>query len=161
MIGYLLVHYLLIAVNYNKSQSSAAPFFLDCRGLTPFSFYGWTTYTVSTRLHRKHIRCPAMDICEPHRKHLFLYCCIYSALHSNGSYPIVACIFAVAECVYQVVALQWVYMSQYFYHLCWEFLHPLWVTSRQYYRPGFDDTWASTRGFRRWQSGMLTTTALF
>jgi hypothetical protein len=37
-----------------------------------------------------------MDIREPHRKHLFLYCCIYSALHSNGSYPIVACVFVAA-----------------------------------------------------------------
>jgi hypothetical protein len=50
-----------------------------------------STYIVSTRTHRKYIRCPAMDICEPHRKHFFLYC-IYSALHSNGSYPIVACV---------------------------------------------------------------------
>jgi hypothetical protein len=38
-----------------------------------------------------------MDICEPHIKYLFLYCCIYSALHSNGSYPIVTCVFFVAE----------------------------------------------------------------
>jgi hypothetical protein len=37
-----------------------------------------------------------MDICEPHRKHLFLYCCIYSALHSNGIYLIVTCVFVVA-----------------------------------------------------------------
>jgi hypothetical protein len=29
--------------------------------------------------HMKHIRCPAMDICEPHRKHLFC-CCIYNAV---------------------------------------------------------------------------------
>jgi hypothetical protein len=50
---------------------------------------------VSRRTHRKHIRCPEMDICEPHRKHLFNYCCIYSALHSNGSYPIVACILRI------------------------------------------------------------------
>jgi hypothetical protein len=32
-----------------------------------------TTYIVSRRTHRKHIRCQAIDICEPHRKHLF--CC--------------------------------------------------------------------------------------
>jgi hypothetical protein len=37
-----------------------------------------------------------MDICEPHRKHLFLYCCIYSAVHSNGNYPIVSCVFFAA-----------------------------------------------------------------
>jgi hypothetical protein len=37
-----------------------------------------------------------MDICEPHRKHLFLYRCIYSALHSDGSYPTVARAFVVA-----------------------------------------------------------------
>jgi hypothetical protein len=37
-----------------------------------------------------------VDICELHRRHLFLYCCIYSALHINGSYPIVACVFVAA-----------------------------------------------------------------
>jgi hypothetical protein len=36
-----------------------------------------------------------MVICELHREHFFLYCCTYSALHSNGSYPIVACVFVV------------------------------------------------------------------
>jgi hypothetical protein len=44
------------------------------------------------------IRWPEMDICEPHRKHRFLYCCIYNVLHRNGSYPIVACVFVVAYC---------------------------------------------------------------
>jgi hypothetical protein len=57
--------------------------------------YDWTTYIVSRRTHRKHIRCPAMDICEPYRKHLFPHC-IYSALYSSGSSPIVACVFVVA-----------------------------------------------------------------
>jgi hypothetical protein len=47
--------------------------------------------------HREHIRWPAMDTGEPLREHLFLYCCIYSALHRNGSYPIVACVFVVAR----------------------------------------------------------------
>jgi hypothetical protein len=46
----------------------------------------------------KNIRCPAMDTWEPHRKHRFLYCYIYSVLHRNGSYPIVACLFVVAYC---------------------------------------------------------------
>jgi hypothetical protein len=56
------------------------------------------TYIISRRAYTKHIRCPA--ICEPHRKHLFLYCCIYSALHSNGNYPIVAVVFvAVLMCL--------------------------------------------------------------
>jgi hypothetical protein len=64
-------------------------------GTHTFSFYDWTTYIVSRKIHIKHIRCPAVDICEPHRKHHFLYC-ISSALHSNGSYPIVASIFVVA-----------------------------------------------------------------
>jgi hypothetical protein len=45
----------------------------------------------------ENIRCPAMDICEPHRKQIFFYCCIYSALHYNGSYPNVACIFFAAD----------------------------------------------------------------
>jgi hypothetical protein len=33
--------------------------------------------------HRKHICCLAMDICEPHRKHIlrhWFYCCIYSVV---------------------------------------------------------------------------------
>jgi hypothetical protein len=55
-----------------------------------------TTYIVSRWTHTKHIRCPATDICESHRKHFFLYCCIYCALHSNGSYPTVACVFVAA-----------------------------------------------------------------
>jgi hypothetical protein len=50
---------------------------------------GWPT---------ENIRCPAMVICESHRKHFFLYSFIYSALHSNGNYPIVACVFVVACC---------------------------------------------------------------
>jgi hypothetical protein len=54
-----------------------------------------------------------MDICGQYRKRLFLYCCIYIALHSNGSYPIIACVFVVRECVYRVVAQQRVLMSQY------------------------------------------------
>jgi hypothetical protein len=60
--------------------------------------YDWTTYIVSRRIHRKQIRCPTMDICEPHRKRLFLYCSIYSASHRIWSYPIVACLFFVAYC---------------------------------------------------------------
>jgi hypothetical protein len=36
--------------------------------------------------------------CEPHRKHLFLYCCIYSALHCNGSCPIFSCVFVAMYC---------------------------------------------------------------
>jgi hypothetical protein len=91
----------LITITLN--QFSAEPFFLDCRGLAPFLFsfcdwlliYNWTTYIVSARTNGKHTRCPAMDICESHRKHLFPYC-FYSALHSNGNYPIVARVFVVA-----------------------------------------------------------------
>jgi hypothetical protein len=61
-----------------------------------------------------------MDICEPHRKHLFLSRCIYSALHSNGNCPIVACILS-RDCVYRVVAQQRVYMSQYIYSVTKKF----------------------------------------
>jgi hypothetical protein len=57
-----------------------------------------TTYIVSRRAYGKHIHCPPMDICEPHRKHRFLYCYIYSVLHRNGNYPIVARLFVVAYC---------------------------------------------------------------
>jgi hypothetical protein len=52
-----------------------------------------TIYIVSRRIHRKHIPCWTIDLYGPHRKHLFLRCCIYSTLHSNGYYPIVACVF--------------------------------------------------------------------
>jgi hypothetical protein len=55
-----------------------------------------TTCIVSRLTHRKYIRCLAVDMWKPHRKHLFFYCCIYSALHSNGSNPIVAAIFIAA-----------------------------------------------------------------
>jgi hypothetical protein len=51
----------------------------------------YTTYIVSSRTYRKHIRCPSMNICERNRKHLFLYC-IHSMWHSNTSYPMVACV---------------------------------------------------------------------
>jgi hypothetical protein len=77
------IKFVLITINYNNLQKSSAKFFfLDCRGFAPFSFsfydrlliYDWTTYIASRRIHRKH---------------LFLYCCIYSALHSNGINPLV------------------------------------------------------------------------
>jgi hypothetical protein len=58
----------------------------------------WFTYIFSRRIHRKHIHFPAMDICEPHRKHRSLYCYMYSALHSTGNYSSVACVFVVAYC---------------------------------------------------------------
>jgi hypothetical protein len=38
-----------------------------------------------------------VDICEPHRKLRFLCCCIYSVLHSKGSYQVVTCVFVAAE----------------------------------------------------------------
>jgi hypothetical protein len=100
----LLLQSLIITINYKNSQRlSADPVFLECQGLAPILvlvlrltlIYDWTTYIVWRWTHRRHIHCPAMDICEPHRKHHFLYC-IYSALHRNGSYPIVACVFVVA-----------------------------------------------------------------
>jgi hypothetical protein len=78
-------------MNITHNQSSVEPFFLDCRGLVRFlllfavsdwlPIYDWTTYIVLRRIHRKHH---------------FLYCCIYSALHRNGIYPIVACVSFVA-----------------------------------------------------------------
>jgi hypothetical protein len=68
---------------------------------------------LSRRTHRKHTRCPQMYICEPNRKHIFPYCCIYNGLHSDGNYRIVACVFVAAKCVYRVVPQQRVYMSQY------------------------------------------------
>jgi hypothetical protein len=103
------------SITITHSRSSAEPFFLERRGLAPFSFsfydwlliYDWTTYIASRRTYRKHIRCLAMDIGKEHRKHLFLYCiyarciatevtrllpayslpreCVYQSLPSNGS----------------------------------------------------------------------------
>jgi hypothetical protein len=102
---HLLVQSLVITINYNNSQSifsrTLLPWLPRTRSflvlvLRLTLIYDWTIYIVSRRIHRKHIRFLAMDICEPHRKHRVLYCCIYSALHSNGSYPIVACIFVAA-----------------------------------------------------------------
>jgi hypothetical protein len=124
MIGFIDTFF---TISRNHTQSSAEPFFLDCRGLASFSFsfydrlliYDWTTYTVSRRTHRKYTLCPAMDICELHRKHRFLYCCIYSALHNNGSYPIVACLFVVAGICLPRRCQQQVYTSQYIYiYMC-------------------------------------------
>jgi hypothetical protein len=57
---------------------------------------GRLSHIALERTYRKHIRCPEIDIRERYRKLLFLYCFIYSALHSNESYPIVACVFVVA-----------------------------------------------------------------
>jgi hypothetical protein len=62
-----------------------------CRYLLLYLIRFCTTYIVSRRTS-------AMDICEPHRKHRFLYFCIYSALHRNGNYPIVAYVFVIAYC---------------------------------------------------------------
>jgi hypothetical protein len=102
----LLIPSFTVSLNHNQLQQLTIRY---CLRLAPFSFtfsfsfydslliYEWPTYRISRRIHRKHIRFPPMDICEPHRKHLFLYCCNYSALHSNGSYPIVAYVFVVAE----------------------------------------------------------------
>jgi hypothetical protein len=101
MIGFINTLFTLTH-NHNISQSILTEhFFLDCRATLHscslslslwFDSILYYILYVSRRTHRKHIRCPAMDICEPHRKHLFLYC-IYSALHSKDSYPIVACVF--------------------------------------------------------------------
>lgn len=102
---HLHVQFLVITINCNNSQSSAEPFFLDCRGLVPFSFsfYNWlliydrNTYIISRWTHplpSNGYTC----VCEPQRKHCFLCCCIYSALHRNGSYLIVACVSIVAYC---------------------------------------------------------------
>jgi hypothetical protein len=87
------------SVTMTHSQSSGVPSFLECLGPAPFSFsfcdwllsFDWTTYIVSRRIHKEHVHRPAMDTCEQHRKHLFLYCCIYSAFHSNGLVRIRCC----------------------------------------------------------------------
>jgi hypothetical protein len=63
----LILQSLVFTINY-KNTIFSRPFFLDCRGLAPFSFsfYDWlliydrTTYTVSRRIHIRSTRCPAM-----------------------------------------------------------------------------------------------------
>jgi hypothetical protein len=82
-------------------------------GHAPFSFsffivlLSLPSYNSSARTPRKTpsslmknacllVRYLGMDICEQYRKHLFFYCCNHSALHSTGSYPIVACVFVAA-----------------------------------------------------------------
>jgi hypothetical protein len=57
-----------------------------------------------------------MDICGTHRKHPFLYCCVYSALPSNGVVQLLPAYTLSLERFYRVVAQQRVYMSQYFSH---------------------------------------------
>jgi hypothetical protein len=89
----LLLQSLLIAINYNNSQSIFSRTLLPWLPKTcsiPILVLRLTSdlrlyhLLISRWTHRKHIRCPAMDKCESHRKHLFIYCCIYFALHSNG-----------------------------------------------------------------------------
>jgi hypothetical protein len=90
----LLTAYFTISLNHNQLQQITIN-----NWLAPFSFslYSNFWFTIYSRtIRRRDIHCPPMDICEPHRKHCFLYCCIYSMLHRNGSYPIVACMFVVA-----------------------------------------------------------------
>jgi hypothetical protein len=99
-----------ISLNHNQLQHLKIN---DC--LSPFLFsfsdwlliYDWTTYMVMRRIHRKHIRWPAIEICEPHGKHLFFYCYIYSALQRNESYPIVARVFVVSYCCRFYLATGW------------------------------------------------------
>jgi hypothetical protein len=52
-----------------------------------------------------------MDICEPHRKYLFLY--IYRRCITTENIRLLPAYSLSWECVYQVVAQQRVYVSQY------------------------------------------------
>jgi hypothetical protein len=49
-----------------------------------------------------------------HIENLSLYCCIYSVLHSNGSYPTVACVSFAAGMRLLSRFLETAYMPQYF-----------------------------------------------
>jgi hypothetical protein len=100
----LLLKSLLIIIDYNNSQSifsrtllwlARTRSILVLRLLPDLRLH---CFIASRRIHRKHIRCPTMDICEPHTKHRFFYCRIYRALHSNGNYPIIPYVFVVAYC---------------------------------------------------------------
>jgi hypothetical protein len=95
---YLFVHTLLIAVNYNDSQSifsrTLLPWLLHSPSRSATDLIRFcTSYIVSRQTHIIHIRCPAIS--EPHRKHLFLYC-ICSVLHNSWGYLIVAYVFVAA-----------------------------------------------------------------
>jgi hypothetical protein len=112
----------LITINYNNSQSTFSrtllPWLPRTRSILVLvlrltSDLWLDNLRVSRRTHRKHIRCTAMDICEPHRKHLFLYCCIYSPMHSNEVIRFFPAYSLSRERVYRVVTQQRVYMSQY------------------------------------------------
>jgi hypothetical protein len=106
-------------MNYNKSQSSVETFFLDCWGLTPFSFsfydwlliYDWTTYTGSRRTHRKHIQ---QWIYANHIESTCSSIVIFTArcLETEVIRMLPASSLS-REYVYRVVAQQSVYMSQY------------------------------------------------
>jgi hypothetical protein len=107
-----------ITINYNNSQPIfSRSLFLDCRGLSPFSFsfYDWTTYIVSRRTQRKH-PFPSSGHAN-HRENtsssilLFTACCI--ATEVIRLLPVYA---LTRECVYQVVPQQRVYKSQYANH---------------------------------------------
>jgi hypothetical protein len=84
--------------------------------------------------HIENIRCPVLDICEPHRKHLFLYCCVYSAFHSNGCYPIVVCVFVVTGMCLPTRCPATVYMLQYlFLRVSVWYWKPSWIIRNQFY----------------------------
>jgi hypothetical protein len=71
----------------------------------------WTTYIISRRTYRKHIRCPAMDICEPHKNTassvvFAAHCMATEFIRSLPAYSLPR------EYVYRVFAQQRFYMSQ-------------------------------------------------
>jgi hypothetical protein len=102
----LLTPSCIICLNHNQLQQLKIN---DCLRLAPFSFlfslsdrlpvYEMTRLLLDSQCgYIENIPCPAMGLCEPHRRYLFLYCCTYSALHNNGIYPIVACLFVAEYC---------------------------------------------------------------
>jgi hypothetical protein len=91
----LLLQSLVITINYNNSTISLE---LNPSSLTAedsphscsYFILFFTTYIGLRQTQRKHIYCPAMDICKPHRKDLLQqwFCCcmhIVWALPRNWS----------------------------------------------------------------------------
>jgi hypothetical protein len=75
----------------------------------------WLGYLYSLEaVHRKHIRCPAMDISEPHRKHISSSIVVFTErCIATEVIRLLSAYSSSRKCVYRVVAEQQVYMSQY------------------------------------------------
>jgi hypothetical protein len=125
MIGF--INTFLYNISYSQSitithnQYSAETFFLDCRGLAPFSFsfydsllfYDWTSYTVSRRT-LKNTSVAQQWIYENRIENTSSFAVIFTArcMATEVILLLPLCLL-LRECVYRVLAQQRVYVSQY------------------------------------------------